>query len=35
MALANGHSKIKIGEMTLHTQTAIYITELLTGVEKI
>jgi hypothetical protein len=33
MALANGHSKIKIGEMTLHTQTAIYITELLTGVK--
>ena len=32
MALANGHSKVKIGELTLHTKTAIHITELLTGV---
>ncbi len=32
MALANGHSKVKVGAVTLHTQTAVYITELLTGV---
>ena len=35
MALANGHSKIKTGPLTLHTETAIYITEKLTGVRYI
>ena len=32
MALANGCSKIKCGPLTLHTQTAIKVTEIMTGV---
>ena len=32
MALANGYSKIKCGPLTLHTQTAIKVTEIMTGV---
>lgn len=32
MALAEGQSKIKVGELTLHTRTAIYVTEQLTSV---
>lgn len=31
MALAEGRSRIKAGPLTLHTKTAIYFTELLTG----
>lgn len=31
MALANGKSRIKSGPLTLHTQTAIHYTQLLTG----
>lgn len=30
MALAEGKSKIKVGPITSHTETAIYISELLT-----
>jgi len=30
MALANGTSSVKVGELTLHTQTAIWVAELLT-----
>lgn len=30
MALADGISKVKVGELTMHTNTAIYITEKLT-----
>lgn len=32
MALAEGLSRIRMGELTLHTKTAIYITEHLTNV---
>lgn len=32
MALANGRSKIRVGEITLHTKTAIYIAERLSNV---
>lgn len=32
MALAGGRSRIKMGELTLHTKTAIYVTEQLTNV---
>lgn len=32
MALAEGRSRIRMGELTLHTQTAIYITEQLINV---
>lgn len=32
MALADGRSRIKMGELTLHTKTAIYVTEQLTNV---
>lgn len=35
MALAKGCSKIKMGTMTLHTETAIYITEQLAKVSTI
>ena len=31
MALANGTSKVKTGPLTLHTETAIYFAQLLTG----
>ena len=33
MALASGQSKIQTGPLTLHTRTAIYITELLTSAQ--
>lgn len=33
MALAEGTSRIKSGPLTLHTQTAIKITETLTGAD--
>jgi RNA 3'-terminal phosphate cyclase (ATP) len=33
MALATGTSRIKTGPLTLHTQTAIKITETLTGAD--
>lgn len=33
MALAEGKSRVKVGPITLHTETAIHITELLTGVK--
>jgi len=33
MALAKGTSRVKTGDLTLHTQTAIHFTQLLTGVE--
>lgn len=32
MALADGTSHIRVGEVTLHTKTAIYIAEMLTEV---
>ena len=32
MALAKGHSKIKTGPLSLHTETAIHIVELMTEV---
>lgn len=35
MALAKGTSFIKIGKITMHTETAIYITERLLNVRKI
>ncbi|KAK6642896.1 hypothetical protein RUM43_004398 [Polyplax serrata] len=33
MALAEGRSRVKMGPITLHTETAIHVTELLTGVK--
>jgi RNA 3'-terminal phosphate cyclase (ATP) len=33
MALVQGKSRIRTGPLTLHTQTAIHFTELLTGVK--
>ncbi|XP_046395374.1 RNA 3'-terminal phosphate cyclase [Ischnura elegans] len=33
MALASGFSKVLCGELTLHTKTAVYVTELLTKVK--
>jgi len=35
MALANGKSKVKCREITLHTKTAIYIAEQFTDVSLI
>lgn len=35
MALAEGRSKIRTGELTLHTKTAIYVTEQLTNVSSL
>ena len=35
MALAKGKSKVKCGPLTLHTETAIKVTEMLTGVSYI
>lgn len=35
MALAKGPSKVRVGEITLHTKTAIFIVEKLTKVSKI
>lgn len=35
MALAKGNSLIKIGKITMHTETAIYVTERLLNVSKI
>ena len=32
MALAKGHSKVSVGPLTLHTQTAIHVVELMTKV---
>lgn len=32
MALAEGTSRVLVGPLTLHTQTAIHVTSLLTGV---
>lgn len=32
MALAKGHSRLRTGELTLHTKTAIHVAELITGV---
>lgn len=32
MALANGLSKIRVGEITMHTKTAIYVVEQMTNV---
>lgn len=32
MALASGTSKIKVGDITMHTKTAIYIAETITKV---
>lgn len=32
MALAEGRSRIRVGELTLHTRTAMYVTEQLTTV---
>ena len=32
MALAGGHSKVKVGPLTEHTRTSIHFSELLTGV---
>lgn len=34
MALAEGRSIIRMGELTLHTKTAMYVTEQLTNVRK-
>lgn len=31
MALADGHSKIRTGPLSLHTQTSIHFSSLLTG----
>ena len=33
MALAEGTSKILTGPITTHTQTAIYVAELITGIK--
>ena len=33
MALAKGKSSVKCGPLTMHTKTAIYFTELMTGVK--
>lgn len=35
MALAEGRSRIRMGELTMHTKTAMYVTELLTNVNKL
>ena len=32
MALAQGHSRIRTGPLTLHTETSIHFTQLMTGV---
>lgn len=34
MALANGQSKVRVGEITLHTKTAIHVAERLTTVNE-
>lgn len=35
MALANGQSKIRVGEITMHTKTAIFVAEKLTNVNEL